>query len=170
LPGRELPSHDPENPCFGCGPRNPHGLRMRFFDDGEVVRSELTLGDDYCGWPGTVITNIIALALDEGLTWASWARFGRLATDDDSARVEHTGRIKTGAPFVIEARVLREEAGRKHMEGRAVQDGATRAVMRATYRAVEAPDAERILKRPGLPPSLREDLELILREDASRRS
>jgi len=55
------------------------------------------------------------------------------------------------------------------MEARAVQQGETRAIMRTAYHVIAAEDAARMLKRPGLPASLREDLEQVLRADASRR-
>lgn len=167
-PGAELPNDDPANACFGCGPRNPHGLRMRFFDDGTWVRSELTLSDDYCGWPGTVISNVVACALDEVLTWLAWARFGQLATDEAPPVVEHAGRVRTGRPFVVEGRVVRDDGARKHVEARVLQDGEVRAVMRCTYRGVQAEEAAGLLKRQGLPPSIRADLEHIVRADASR--
>jgi hypothetical protein len=170
LPGQELPNDDPANPCFGCGARNPHGLRMRFFDDGEVVRSELLLSDDYCGWPGTVMSNVVVCAMDEVLTWLSWARFGKLATDEAAPHADARGRVRTGVPFVVEGRVVREQGGHKVLEACVVQEGEVRVAMQSSYRAVTAEEAEDLLKRPALPPSLREDAEDILRAAGARRA
>jgi hypothetical protein len=77
LPGVELENDPDDNPCFGCGPKNPIGMRMRFFDDGKVVRSELTLDDRYSGSWGVVLDPIVYAALDEMVTWAACGPRGR---------------------------------------------------------------------------------------------
>ena len=52
--------------CFVCGRRNPRGLYMVFYDDGEnEVFSEYTVGEDYQGYPGIVHGGVVASMLDE---------------------------------------------------------------------------------------------------------
>ncbi|MCP4428707.1 MAG: hypothetical protein GY803_29830, partial [Chloroflexi bacterium] len=52
--------------CFVCGRKNPHGLYMTFYDDGEnEVVSEYTVAEAYQGYPGVVHGGIVAAMLDE---------------------------------------------------------------------------------------------------------
>jgi acyl-coenzyme A thioesterase PaaI-like protein len=54
------------NHCFVCGLSNPFGLHLRFFDtEPGVVASEVTLPEQYQGYPGVVHGGIIAAMLDE---------------------------------------------------------------------------------------------------------
>jgi acyl-coenzyme A thioesterase PaaI-like protein len=146
--------NDPDdNPCFACGPRNPVGLRMRFFDDGDAVRSELTLDDRYCGYTGTVLQGILYSAMDDAIFWCAYARFGIMGTSDMPARVEadYLGSVRTGAPFLVEARRVGERA----FEARCVQDGKDRAALRMRLRPWSAEELARGAKDPRLPRSIR---------------
>ncbi|MCB9421463.1 MAG: PaaI family thioesterase [Ardenticatenaceae bacterium] len=52
--------------CFICGRKNPHGLYMTFYDNGEnEVISEYTVTEDYQSYPGVVHGGIVAAMLDE---------------------------------------------------------------------------------------------------------
>lgn len=51
--------------CFVCGRENPHGLRVDFFDDGQLVWTELTPADHHQGWPGVLHGGIVSAVLDE---------------------------------------------------------------------------------------------------------
>lgn len=54
------------NHCFVCGLSNPFGLHLRFFDtEPGVVTSDVTLPEQYQGYPGMVHGGIIAAMLDE---------------------------------------------------------------------------------------------------------
>lgn len=62
--------------CFICGRKNPHGLYMTFFDNGEnEVVSQYTVSEDYQSYPGIVHGGIVAAMLDEVV--------GRVAMIDD---------------------------------------------------------------------------------------
>ena len=52
--------------CFVCGLENPYGLHLRFFDSepGEVI-AEVTVPEQFQGYPGIVHGGIIAAMLDE---------------------------------------------------------------------------------------------------------
>ena len=58
--------------CFGCGERNPNGLRMRFEPDGEESACELSVPERYQSWLGIVHGGMVALMLDEAVGWAAW--------------------------------------------------------------------------------------------------
>ena len=52
--------------CFVCGRKNPIGLYMHFFDNGDdEVFSDYTVQERYQGYPGIVHGGVLASMLDE---------------------------------------------------------------------------------------------------------
>ena len=52
--------------CFVCGRKNPKGLYMHFYDNGQdEVCSEYTVSEEYQGYPGVVHGGVLASMLDE---------------------------------------------------------------------------------------------------------
>jgi uncharacterized protein (TIGR00369 family) len=67
---RELPNRDGHN-CFGCGPRNAYGLRMKFFTDEKSLFSWVTVPGHLCGWDNLVHGGVLAAILDEIMGWTT---------------------------------------------------------------------------------------------------
>ena len=44
----------PEYNCFGCSPKNPIGLHLQFFEDGDYIVSKWQPGNNYQGWVNTM--------------------------------------------------------------------------------------------------------------------
>ncbi|MFH1381665.1 MAG: PaaI family thioesterase [Chloroflexota bacterium] len=57
--------------CFGCGPKNPIGLKLGFKWDGKTARAEFTASELYQGWPSMVHGGIIICLLDEAMSYAT---------------------------------------------------------------------------------------------------
>jgi len=55
--------------CFGCGPSNPIGLRVRFTVKGDCVTGEFTSTADHVGPPGILHGGVIAALIDEALSF-----------------------------------------------------------------------------------------------------
>jgi uncharacterized protein (TIGR00369 family) len=53
--------------CFICGRQNPVGLKLRFYEDHEArqIKADLTIPDEYQGYPGVVHGGIVSAVLDE---------------------------------------------------------------------------------------------------------
>jgi len=52
--------------CFICGVQNPIGLKLQFVDDGDSsARAEVTVPEQFNGYPGVVHGGIVAAILDE---------------------------------------------------------------------------------------------------------
>ena len=63
----------PRNACWGCGPANPDGLRIRSFARGEEVVAEWMPEQKYEAFPGVLNGGIIGTLLDCHCNWtASW--------------------------------------------------------------------------------------------------
>lgn len=59
------------NTCFGCGPANDHGLKMKFFGNDEMIYSDITVPDYLLGWNGVVHGGILSTMLDEVMGWSA---------------------------------------------------------------------------------------------------
>ncbi|MDP2646318.1 MAG: PaaI family thioesterase [Desulfobacterales bacterium] len=64
-----LPNTDTHN-CFGCSPKNPHGLKMKFYCSENTVHSWVTVPKNLCGWNQNIHGGIISTILDEVMGWA----------------------------------------------------------------------------------------------------
>ena len=64
------------NHCFGCGPTNPAGLRLRFIESDEGVEVEYTVPSHLQGAAGIVHGGIQATLLDETLCMTAYAKAG----------------------------------------------------------------------------------------------
>jgi len=69
--------------CFGCGTRNPHGLKLDFRIEDKRAVAEFQPRAEHQGYPGLVHGGLIATALDEAMGWAMytlgvWAVTGKM--------------------------------------------------------------------------------------------
>ena len=68
--------------CFGCGKKNPFGLRLKFKRDGKSVRTEYTPGEYYQSWPDIIHGGIIVTMLDEAMGHATLMNSGMSLSGD----------------------------------------------------------------------------------------
>jgi len=85
-----LPSY---GPCFFCGRRNPQGIKLEVFAEGEEVWSEFQLSETFTGYEGRIHGGMLAGVLDEVMWWAVAWRTGRACLT-----VEMTVRYKRPTP------------------------------------------------------------------------
>ena len=61
----------PNNKCFGCGPANPKGLRIRSRVEGDEVVADWTPEPHHEAFPGVLNGGIIGALLDCHSNWAA---------------------------------------------------------------------------------------------------
>ena len=66
----DLPNME-HNYCFGCGPSNEIGLKMKFRGNDDLVYSELAVSDHFVGWNGVVHGGILSTLCDEIMAWGA---------------------------------------------------------------------------------------------------
>ncbi len=72
----------PSSICFGCGPANPKGLRIRSLPQGEEVVCEWRAQEHHQAFPGMLNGGIIGSLLDCHSNWtAAYALMKRLGSD-----------------------------------------------------------------------------------------
>lgn len=113
-----------EGICFGCGPQNSHGLRIRSFEDGEALVAEFLPQAHHQAFPGVLNGGIVGALLDCHGNWAAAmairARQG-IDTAPCTVTAEYTIRLRrptpVDRPLRLRAWVTGGEGVRAEVEG-----------------------------------------------------
>ena len=134
--------------CFVCGDQNEHGLRARFFEDGDQVITDLVTEPSFEGYRGIYHGGIISTLLDEVMIKAILARDILAVTGEITVRFRQP--IGIGVRLRLAGRIVRVKKRVYVTEGEAVgEDGTVFATAKGSY--IEAP--------PELRSTLAESLE-----------
>jgi acyl-coenzyme A thioesterase PaaI-like protein len=63
--------HAPKNHCFGCGPVNDKGLRLKSYEEGDTLVARFRAEPHHEAFPGVVNGGIIGALLDCHGNWAA---------------------------------------------------------------------------------------------------
>jgi acyl-coenzyme A thioesterase PaaI-like protein len=109
-------TYAPHNACFGCGPANKKGLRIRSFVQGDKVVAEWTPQAHHEAFPGVLNGGIIGSLLDCHCNWtAAWHLMDSQGLDKPPCTVtmEYTIKLRrptpTDGPLNLEARVIESD-------------------------------------------------------------
>ena len=134
----------PNNACWGCGPANREGLRIRSFPEGDEVVAEWKPEPKYEAFPGVLNGGIIGTLLDCHCNWtAAWHLMKQ--TDDGHLPCTVTAdyAIKllrptpTNEPVLLAAKVVASSGDRATIEGTLSGGGKVCATCRGTFVAVK---------------------------------
>ena len=138
----------PHNSCFGCGPANTKGLRIRSLVSGDEVYCEWTPSPHHEAFPGVLNGGIIGTLLDCHSNWAATYHLMKKAgADSPPCTVTADYAIKllrptpTDGPVRLRAWVTESTSDRAVVEAVLEAGGKTCAKCRGTFVAV----------RPGHP-------------------
>ena len=134
----------PQNRCFGCGPTNENGLRIRSFEDGEGLRAQWTPEPHHEAWPGALNGGIVGALLDCHSNWtAAMHLMRRDGGDTLPSTVTAEFHVKllsvtptTDGPLTLRARVVESKGPRATVEAELVAAGETTATCRGVFVAV----------------------------------
>jgi acyl-coenzyme A thioesterase PaaI-like protein len=134
----------PQNSCFGCGPANPKGLRIKsVVQDDEVVCS-WRAEPHHEAFPGMLNGGIIGALLDCHSNWTAAHHLMKASgTDTPPCTVTAAYSIKlkrptpTDGPIQLKARVVESEADRATVEAELLAGGQVCATCRGTFVAVK---------------------------------
>lgn len=104
-----------KNRCFGCGPHNPLGLKLKFNIDGDTLTTECTPDAVFQGWPGLVHGGILSLILDEVMNNVIYLNGTPCITASMNIRLKKP--VKVEETLYITAHITRKS--RKIMESKA---------------------------------------------------
>jgi acyl-coenzyme A thioesterase PaaI-like protein len=138
----------PAGRCFGCGPANPHGLRIRSFVQGQTVLASWQPAEHHQAFPGMLNGGIIGTLLDCHSNWtAAWHLMQAQGLDRPPCTVTADYAVKLlrptplGEMVELQASVADASSERITIEAQLTSGGKIRATCRGTFVAV----------RPGHP-------------------
>ena len=119
-------TYAPHNACFGCGPSNEKGLRIRSMATpaGEEVTAEWTPEPHHEAFPGVLNGGIIGSLLDCHLNWTAAHHLMRASGSDTppcTVTAEYSVKLlrptPTDGPVRLTAKVVEATADRATVEG-----------------------------------------------------
>jgi acyl-coenzyme A thioesterase PaaI-like protein len=134
----------PASACFGCGPANARGLRIRSFARGQEVRAEWQPEAYQEAFPGMLNGGIIGTLLDCHSNWtAAWHLMNRNHAPTPPCTVTADYSIKllrptpTDEKITLTARVVEATDDRAIVEAQLIAKGKVCATCRGTFVAVK---------------------------------
>jgi acyl-coenzyme A thioesterase PaaI-like protein len=120
----------PHNACFGCGPSNPKGLRIRSFPHGDEVLCEWTPEPHHEAFPGMLNGGIIGSLLDCHGNWTATHHLMQKSGAESppcTVTAEYSVKLLRPTP----------STGPVRLRARVVESTDDRAVVEATLEAAE---------------------------------
>ncbi len=136
--------YSPGGLCFGCGPANPRGLRLKSFAQGTAVVAAWQPETHHEAFPDMLNGGIIGTLLDCHCNWtAAWHLLTRDQLVQPPCTVTSEYAIKllrptpTASPVELSAHVVENSGDRVVVEGTLSAAGRLRATCRGIFVAVK---------------------------------
>lgn len=137
-------TYSPEGICFGCGPKNEKGLRIRSFAGGDEYTAEWHAQPHHQAFPGVLNGGIIGALLDCHSNWAAADHLMKKAgADKPPCTVTADFHVKllrptpADVPVTLKARVVESTADRAAVEAELIAGGKVCDTCRGTFVAVK---------------------------------
>ena len=133
----------PGNVCYGCGPANPHGLRIRSFPAGDEVVCTWAPLPHHQAYPGALNGGIIGTLFDCHCNWtATYHLMRKLGLEQPPSTVtaEYSVKLRRPTPLgpvTLRAHVVESSEDRAVVEATLEADGIVCATGRGTFVAVK---------------------------------
>ncbi len=134
----------PHSACFGCGPKNLHGLRLKSVPNGDAVVSTWQPKLEHIAFGGFGSGGIISVLMDCQGNWASaYALMSarRLSTPPGTVTAEYTVKFLKPSPidekWELSARATRIDGDRVTATGELKVGGVVTATMTGLFVAVK---------------------------------
>jgi acyl-coenzyme A thioesterase PaaI-like protein len=134
----------PHNACFGCGPANAQGLRLKSFVDGDALVATFVPQEHHQAFPGVVNGGIIGALLDCHSNWtAAYTLMQQAGLGSPPCTVTADFHVKLKAPtplgqeLRLEARPVQTSADRCTVDAELSAGGKVTATCRGTFVAVK---------------------------------
>ena len=134
----------PQNKCFGCGPANEKGLRIKSFVDNEFIVSTFMPELHHQAWDGVVNGGIVGCLFDCHSNWAAAYHLMKKSGSDDlppTVTADFHVKLKRPTPLkgpvIVKARVVESTDDRATVEATIEVDGVVTSTCRGTFVAVK---------------------------------
>lgn len=134
----------PRNQCFGCGPANEKGLRIKSFEQDDEVVCEWSAEPHHEAFPGTVNGGIVGALFDCHSNWtAAWHLMQKSGSSELPSTVTAEFHVKlrrptsSKRPLRIVAKVVESTSDRATVEATMTSDGVVTATCRGVFVAIQ---------------------------------
>ena len=134
----------PTNSCFGCGPANEKGLRIKSYEDGDDVVCRWKAEPHHQAWKGVINGGIVGCLFDCHCNWtAAWVLKRFRGDEELPSTVTAEFHVKLLRPTPSTEEVLIRARCTEHTRSRAVVEatmeagGHVTATCKGTFVAVE---------------------------------
>jgi len=133
----------PANMCFGCGPANEKGLRLRSFEEGDTLVCDFTPEPHHCAFAGMLNGGICGTLLDCHSNWAAAVHLMKKAGAKElpcTVTAEFAVKLKRPTPIGplrVVARVVESTDDRATVEAEIIAGGKVTATCRGIFVAVK---------------------------------
>jgi acyl-coenzyme A thioesterase PaaI-like protein len=134
----------PSNRCFGCGPANEKGLRIRSFEDGEELVATWTPEPHHLAFDGVLNGGICSALLDCHANWAATVHLMKKAGAQKppcTVTAELDVKLKRptpmAGPLTLRARVAQSDPERAVVDASIEAGGKVTATCRGVFVAVK---------------------------------
>ncbi|MEZ4240450.1 MAG: PaaI family thioesterase [Myxococcota bacterium] len=134
----------PQNACFGCGPANDKGLRIRSFLDGDALVCDWTPEPHHEAFPGVLNGGIVGSLLDCHMNWAASTHLMQrdaLDTPPCTVTADYAVAMRrptpTDGPVHLVARIVSSDGPKVQVEAELSAGGKVCATGSGTFVAVK---------------------------------
>ena len=134
----------PHNACFGCGPSNPKGLRIRSFEEGDHLVARWRPEEHHQAFPGVLNGGIVGALLDCHSNWAATVALmhaHKLESPPCTVTSDFAVTLKRPTPMgpelVLWAKAVDIQGDRATVEATITAEGKVTATCRGTFVAVK---------------------------------
>lgn len=134
----------PDSICYGCGPANPRGFRIRSFPHGDEVVAEWTAEPHHQAFEGTINGGVIGTLFDCHCNWTAAYHLMRRSdlpeippTVTAELAVRYKRPTPSNAPVTLRAHVVESTDDRATVEGTLESDGVVCATCRGLFVSVQ---------------------------------
>lgn len=151
-------ANDAGNPCVGCGPEHPTGLRLAFQREGDAVATRFAASGRFQGFPGRLHSGILYLAMLETANWTVYGLRGRVGIPVRTSALDAKRWVATGESLVLAGRLAPsdEATAKVRIEATDAQGN----VVATLERDYDLPDRATFVTRMGyksMPPAFESD-------------
>ena len=137
----------PDQLCYGCGPNNPRGLRLRFAREGDSVVTTYTPTSGLDGPPGIFHGGLQATLCDEVSGWALVGLLGKMGFTT-SMKVRYMRPMRLDVPIEARARVASQKGPIVTLKVTLSQQDKVGCMARVSFALPTVEAAENTLQQP----------------------
>jgi acyl-CoA thioesterase FadM len=135
--------------CFACGTANPIGLNLQFYNLGNEVCSEITLGKNHEGWENMAHGGIVSTLLDEVMSWTIMY-FKKIFLVTRKMDIKYIRPVLIGTPLTVKGRIQNDSEPPKIKARAEIRDSEGRLLVRGGAEFVCVPEEKLAFVPEGL--------------------